>query len=69
MKVKPRKRSPFPTWTTAHKDVTERLPVLDGALAEEVRRVLRCNLRERHLRGGESTRKTYLKERSEKTSV
>lgn len=49
--------------STVHKDVTERLPVLDPVLAEKVKRVLEQNLRERHLRGGESTRRKYEKRR------
>ena len=45
--------------STVHKDVTERLPMLDAALAEHVREVLEKNLAERHLRGGEATRRKY----------
>ena len=65
MKVKPRKRRPFPTWTTAHKDVTERLPFIDPALAEQVRKILEKNLSERHIRGGESTKRMYAAKRGE----
>lgn len=45
--------------STVHKDVTERLPRLDKRLAREVREVLNANKAERHLRGGEATRKKY----------
>lgn len=45
--------------STVHKDVTERLPQLDQALFKRVQKVLGVNLSERHLRGGESTRKKY----------
>ncbi len=45
--------------STVHKDVTERLPQLDAALAERVKRVLDINLSERHIRGGASTKKKY----------
>ncbi|MDN5347041.1 MAG: putative DeoR family transcriptional regulator, stage sporulation protein [Clostridia bacterium] len=45
--------------STVHKDVTERLPRLDGLLASQVREVLEINKAERHLRGGEATRKKY----------
>ncbi len=45
--------------STVHKDVTERLAGIDPALYAEVQKVLGVNLRERHLRGGESTRKKY----------
>lgn len=45
--------------STVHKDVSERLPRISTELAEEVRTVLDKNKAERHLRGGEATRKKY----------
>lgn len=45
--------------STVHKDVSERLPRISKELAEEVRIVLDRNKAERHLRGGEATRKKY----------
>ena len=45
--------------TTIHKDMRERLPQMDGELSRRVDEVLQKNLRERHLRGGEATRKKY----------
>jgi putative DeoR family transcriptional regulator (stage III sporulation protein D) len=45
--------------STVHKDMTERLSSLDRALAQKVRAVLEHNKAERHLRGGEATRKKY----------
>lgn len=42
--------------STVHKDVTERLPHLDAALYEKVRKILDYNLSVRHLRGGEATK-------------
>ncbi|HEX2952734.1 MAG TPA: sporulation transcriptional regulator SpoIIID [Bacillota bacterium] len=45
--------------STVHKDVTERLPRLNRGLAREVKRILDTNKAERHLRGGEATRKKY----------
>ncbi|MCG8400960.1 MAG: sporulation transcriptional regulator SpoIIID [Firmicutes bacterium] len=45
--------------STVHKDMTERLPSLNRELANQVRRVLEYNKSERHLRGGEATRKKY----------
>ena len=45
--------------STVHKDVTVRLPRVNAALAEQVRKVLATNLAERHLRGGEATRRKY----------
>ena len=45
--------------STVHKDVTERLYVIDPALWEKVKKVLSVNLQERHLRGGDATKKKY----------
>ena len=48
--------------STVHKD-TERLEKCDPALYEKVRKVLGVNLRERHLRGGDATRRMYAQRR------
>jgi putative DeoR family transcriptional regulator (stage III sporulation protein D) len=48
--------------STVHKDVTERLPKLNRELAQRVKKVLETNKAERHLRGGEATRRKYLDE-------
>ncbi|GBF35628.1 stage III sporulation protein D [Desulfocucumis palustris] len=45
--------------STVHKDMTERLPSLNKELARDVKNVLEHNKAERHLRGGEATRKKY----------
>ncbi|MEW6172608.1 MAG: sporulation transcriptional regulator SpoIIID [Bacillota bacterium] len=45
--------------STVHKDVTERLPSLNKKLAQQVRQILDVNKAERHLRGGEATRRKY----------
>ena len=45
--------------STVHKDITERLAEIDAELCEQVRRVLDLNLAERHIRGGNATRKKY----------
>lgn len=47
--------------STVHKDVTERLKTIDGALYKKVKKVLEKNLSERHLRGGEATKRKYKK--------
>ncbi len=47
--------------STVHKDVTERLSLIDKDLAEKVKKVLEINLIERHVRGGEATRLKFLK--------
>ena len=46
--------------STVHKDVSERLEMIDEELFEEVRVVLDTNLNERHIRGGDATRRKYL---------
>ena len=48
--------------STVHKDVTERLPQINEHLFREVRKILEKNKAERHLRGGEATRRKYLAE-------
>ena len=45
--------------------MTERLPFIDPALAEQVRKILEKNLSERHIRGGESTKRMYAAKRGE----
>ncbi|MHB8155827.1 MAG: sporulation transcriptional regulator SpoIIID [Desulfocucumaceae bacterium] len=45
--------------STVHKDLTERLPSLNKEMAREVKKVLEFNKSERHLRGGEATKRKY----------
>lgn len=45
--------------STVHKDMTERLPLINEATTQKVRQILEINKAERHLRGGEATRKKY----------
>lgn len=45
--------------STIHKDVTSRLIKIDKLLYERVRLQLDKNYSEKHIRGGESTRKKY----------
>lgn len=45
--------------STVHKDVTERLMRINPNLANEAKKVLDDNKAERHIRGGEATRKKY----------
>ena len=45
--------------STVHKDVTERLPRINKELAEQVKKVLEVNKSERHIRGGEATKRKY----------
>lgn len=45
--------------STVHKDMTERLPGINKKLSTQVKDILEYNKAERHLRGGEATRKKY----------
>ena len=45
--------------TTIHKDVRQRLPSLDAVLGAQVYAILQRNLQERHLRGGDATRRKF----------
>jgi len=47
--------------STVHKDMIERLPLINKKMASEVRVILEENKAERHIRGGEATRKKYKK--------
>ena len=46
--------------STVHKDITVHLRVVNPELHSRVEEVLRKNKAERHLRGGEATRRKYL---------
>lgn len=45
--------------STVHKDLAEKLPHINMQLFCEVRELLELNKAERHLRGGEATKKKY----------
>ena len=45
--------------STVHKDMTERLPHINKQMAKKVKRILDLNKAERHIRGGEATRRKY----------
>jgi putative DeoR family transcriptional regulator (stage III sporulation protein D) len=46
--------------STVHKDLSERLPYLDMQLFEQVQALFQINKQEKHLRGGEATKRKYL---------
>ena len=52
--------------STVHKDLAERLYVIDRALYEQARQILDKNKAERHIRGGLATRMKYLREKQKK---
>lgn len=45
--------------STVHKDLTERLPLVNHTLYLQVKNVLELNKAERHIRGGLATRRKY----------
>lgn len=45
--------------STVHKDLSQRLPQYNKTLYQQVRQVLNINKAERHIRGGQATRKKY----------
>lgn len=47
--------------STVHKDISERLSSISPQLATKVRNILDEHLKERHIRGGESTKIKYQK--------
>lgn len=49
--------------STVHKDLTYKLKKLNPSLAERVGVILAYNKSERHLRGGEATKRKYQKSR------
>ena len=50
--------------SSVHKDMGERLPLVDPALGRQVAALLRYNKAVRHLRGGEATRRRYRTEQT-----
>ncbi len=49
--------------STVHKDMETRLPKISSALYKEVQAVFAKNKQERHIRGGEATRRRYARMR------
>lgn len=47
--------------STAHKDLSERLPQIDKQTYEKVSKILQGNWNERYIRGGEATKQKYSK--------
>ena len=45
--------------STIHKDMTERLPLINPQIAEQAKIVLDINKSERHIRGGKATKLKY----------
>ena len=53
--------------STVHKDLTHKLRRINPSLYEKAKNVLDINKSQRHLRGGEATRKKYLLKKCENT--
>lgn len=53
--------------STVHKDMETRLRMLSPALHQEVMRVFSVNKAQRHLRGGEATKRRYERMKEQKT--
>ena len=49
--------------STVHKDITQRLKKTSPQLYNAVKEILDVNKSERHIRGGEATRRKYLQKR------
>ena len=52
--------------STVHKDLSERLKEIDRSLYVQVKEILEQNKAERHLRGGDATKRKYQKQRAKK---
>ena len=49
--------------STVHKDISIRLRYVDKDLYEQAKRILDTNKSERHLRGGEATKRKYSRQK------
>jgi len=49
--------------STVHKDLNERLKKINKNLLNEIQEILNYHTNIRHIRGGESTKKKYLKDK------
>ena len=48
--------------STIHNDVSNKLRLIDQSLYEKTKQVLENNFAQKHLRGGEATKRKYLKQ-------
>ena len=55
--------------STVHKDMETRLPKISQALEKEVTAVFAKNKAERHLRGGEATKRRYAQQRESQAGL
>ena len=52
--------------STVHKDLAYKLKIINKNLYNEVNSILQLNKSERHIRGGEATKRKYLKQKASK---
>lgn len=55
--------------STVHKDLNERLIEIDQQLYNKIKKIINYHIEVRHIRGGESTKKKYLKLQKEYTKI
>lgn len=55
--------------STVHKDLAYKLKIINPSLYSVVKEILDKNKSERHLRGGEATRKKYLMKKTRKGEI
>lgn len=55
--------------STVHKDLTYKLRIINPAMYDMVKSVLDINKSERHIRGGEATRKKYMNKAEKRSSL
>lgn len=55
--------------STVHKDLTYKLMITNPKLHDLVKNVLDLNKSERHIRGGEATRRKYMKKTGKRSSL
>ncbi len=55
--------------STVHKDISERLKDIDSLLYEQAEQVLQFNKAQRHIRGGNATKKKYEQVRNMKKNL
>jgi putative DeoR family transcriptional regulator (stage III sporulation protein D) len=49
--------------STVHKDITQNLKKVNPELYTKVKEILEINKKERHLRGGEATKRKFMREK------
>ena len=55
--------------STVHKDLSQKLKYINIGMYREVKQILEKNKSERHIRGGEATKKKYMKKQQGKTKL